>query len=249
MRYDFPVSIQDIYTKTGNQVPRVRAVVNDETGEALAPVSTKYALIEHKAIMNEALKFASSFGEPKTKFFTSKSGDHAMAEFTFMDKTLAVQRDDLVGLRVYAENSYNAKSSAKIQIGALRMVCMNGMVMPRSAIALNIRHTGIPEIKFPEVASVLDIFRSSVSKMQEYSNIDISRSDYRNIAEEAVTEGVVTERALLGLKESGSAWDLYNTFTYDITHRESEHASYIGKVKRLNKVSQWFDTRFQTVPY
>jgi hypothetical protein len=249
MRYDFPVSIQDIYTKAGSQVPRVRAVVNDETGEALAPVSTKYALIEHKIVMDEALKFAEAFGAPQTRFFTSPRGDHALAEFTFMDKTLAIQKGDMVGLRVYAENSYNAKSSAKLQVGALRLACMNGMVMAKTAVALNIRHVGHPEVKFPDINSVWQKFTASTNTMQEYTKLSLGYNDFKSIAEEAVKEGVGTERALQSIKDGGTVWDMYNMFTYDITHRESEKASYIGKVKRLNRVSQWFEDRFQTAPF
>lgn len=243
MRYDFPVSIQDIFTKEGKQVPRVRAVVNDETGEALAPVSTKYALIEHKTIIDEAMKFAGLFGAPEVKTYTSRNGDRAVAEFTFADKTVAIKKGDLVGLRVYAENSYNAKSSAKIQIGALQLVCMNGLMMPRTSIALNIRHMGTPEIKFPETDEVWHKFTASANVYSKYAEFELSSSDFGIYAEEAVKEGVVTERALKSLK-GNTVWDLYSSFTYDITHNESDRSSYLGKLKRLNRVSEWFDERF-----
>ncbi len=245
MSYNFPVSLQDIYTKSGKQVPRYRAVVRDDTDEPIATVSTKYKLIEHATVMGEAMKYVQKLGNPTEKFYTSTKGDRAVGEFTYADKTLAVRKGDMVGLRVYAESSYNGKQAIKVRIGGLRLVCMNGLMQPNDIFSLNVKHTGDVEFKFPEPEEIMERFTKTIHTLSGYSQMELGSEKIREYAEMAVNEGVVVERAVKAIKdEDRTVWDLYNHFTYHITHNESSKASYLGKMNRLNRVASWIEEKF-----
>jgi len=245
MSYNFPVSLQDIYTKSGKQVPRYKAVVRGDTDEPIATVSTKYKLIEHATVMDEAMKYVQRLGNPTSKFYLSGKGDRAVGEFTYADKTLAVQKGDMVGLRVYAESSYNGKQAIKVRIGGLRLVCMNGLMQPNDIFSLSVKHTGDVEFKFPEPEEIMDRFTRTISTLSNYSQMEIPGGQFREYAEMAVEEGVVVKKAIEKISdEDRTVWDLYNHFTYHITHQESSKASYLGKMNRLNKVASWIEEKF-----
>lgn len=245
MNYNFPVSIQSIFTKDGAEVPRVRAIIRDDTKEALSAVSTRYSLIRHSQVADEAIQFAESFGKPDVKFHLSANGDRFLSEFTYMDHTVAVQKDDLVGFRFYAENAYRPGYAAKLRVAALRKVCMNGMVLPKESIDLNVRHVGEATFKFPNPDELIEKFHKHTKKFTRYAESELNEENWNRYLDKALLEGIVTSRVRDIAPEANTVWGLYNTFTYDINHKESEKASVIGKVARLNKVANWFDQEFE----
>lgn len=243
--YDFPVSLQNVYTKDGSQVPRIKAVVRDDSKKAIAAVSTKYALIEHRLVMDQAMKFVEKLGQPVINFHSANDGARIVGEFTYRDHTFEVEKNDLVGMRVYVENTYNAKGSLKVRLGGLRLVCLNGMVRAQDVFNLDIRHIGEPDITFPDPDIIFDRFNSTMKDFRRLTEIDLTEEEYRNFGQAAKDDGVITEKSLSAIDgKDGSAWSLYNDFTYHINHMESAKATQIGKLNRLNRVSSWFDDKF-----
>lgn len=236
--YNFPVSLQPLYTKQGAEAPKVRAVVNESTGHAIATVSTKYSLLKHQELVDKSVGFVRGFGIPEERILTSRNADKFAAEYTYKEKTAAVGIDDVVGLRVYVENSYNGKSSAKIRIGALRLKCLNGMMLPHDVFSLSVKHAGKIEIEFPNPEDVLDRFRSSVSSLSVYKETNLTYEKYTRFVEDAVEFGLVNKTAL-DKPPGQNAWDLYNQFTYNITHESK--MSELSKINKLNRVALWME--------
>ena len=240
--YDFPVSLQKVYTKAGKEMPTVRAVVRDDTNEPIANVSNKYRLIPHMDVINAARGFISKLGTPTEGFHIAKNGALIVGEYVYKDITHAV-KDDFVGLRVFIENSYNAKKRLTVKIGGLVLKCTNGMVVPRDIYSMSIRHTGDNVIEWPDHGEILDKFGAESKKWIKYGQHDL-KDKYDDYLHKAVTDGVIHERALQAPTHGTTVWDLYNQFTYHITHNESQRASQIGKIHRSEKVANWLEEIF-----
>lgn len=243
--YDFPVSLQPTFTKSGKEVPGRRVVVRDDTDLPIASVSTKYRLIEHKEVMSKAFDYVKTIGEPAVQFHVGQNGARAIGEFTFRDSTSEVRKGELVGLRVYVDNTYNAKGSLKVKIGGLCLWCLNGAVNYKGVFDLNVRHTGDAEIKFPTPDEVFANFKQTTERFRRLTEVALPAPQYTEYVAKAVEDSVIGEKAaeVLQINEP-TAWGMYNAFTYHITHRESSRATAIGKVNRLARVDRWFSEQF-----
>jgi len=146
-------------------------------------------------------------------------------------------------LRVMIKNSYNASSSVIVKIGAIRMRCMNGMVVADDLIDIRQRHVGDFEIKFPEVDRLWEVFCKNTRRWTELSKIDLPSDVYSAYVNAATEQGIVQLAASKTDSEGTTAWDLYNQFTYHVTHESK--ASELGKFNRLARVDKWVNDTFE----
>jgi hypothetical protein len=200
--------------------------------------------------MDAAERYIKKVGKPEIKYSMNDNGGSLVAEFTFMDKKIAMDRGDMIGMRVYVENSYNKSSMLRFRVGGLVLACMNGMVSYRNGFEIAIRHTKkAEEINwdkvFPTPEKMLMQFHGEIGFANQLASYQMKPVEYCDMAEQAVDEKLIARRALEGIENDNknSAWDLYNRFTYDITHQSD--ARYISKVGRLAKVSRWFKKNFE----
>lgn len=245
MNYDFPVSLQPTYTKSGKEVPGRRVVVRDDTDDPIAAVSTKYRLIEHKSVMEPALEYIKGFGDPIVNFHVGQKGARAIGEFTFRENTVEVRKGEMIGLRVYVDNTYNAKGSLKVKVGGLCLWCLNGAVNFKGVFDLNMRHTGAQEIKFPSTDELYESFRQTAKGFKQLASIALPAPQYTEYVAKAVQDNIISESTSEKLQVNDpTAWGMYNAFTYHITHKESDRATAIGKINRLTRVDRWFAEQF-----
>lgn len=243
--YDFPVTLEPAYTKLGKEIPRARVVVRGDTDAPIATVSTRYKLVEHSDVFRQAQSYITGLGDPKNEFIIANNGARAIGQFTFMDKTLAVAKGDLVGLRVFVENTYNARGSIKVRLGGIRLVCMNGMVRHSDVFNLSVKHTGEAKIDFPPIERVMQTFQSTVNQYKQYAGMELTADAYKGSAEAAVRNHIVPASAIENIPDTErTVWDLFNRFTYHITHKETSRSTGAGKITRLNRASKWIDDTF-----
>ena len=143
--YAFPVELQNVFTKTGKVVPRRKAVVRTDDDKVIGSVSDRYKIFKHEDVMNQADSYISNMGKPEKKCYLTQDGASLTAEYTFRDTSLKIGDNagmgDVVGLRVYVQNSYNGKGALRFRIGAMVVKCLNGMVLPEDKFSLTYRHT------------------------------------------------------------------------------------------------------------
>ncbi|NDC22556.1 MAG: hypothetical protein EBZ49_00275 [Proteobacteria bacterium] len=236
--YDFPVSLQNVYTRDGVEVPRVRAVVREDNNLPIAAVSNRYNLVLHKDVMNAAEGFVQKLGTPERKYMTSKNGAILIGEYTYANKTLAVRTGEVVGMRVYIKNAYNASMSVQFRVGALVLKCLNGMMSSKDMFSMTFRHTGTKGIEFPDPDSVIYGFQKSVESWKNLTDITWTPEVYREQLQRAINNNVIPKAVENVLSEGHSAWDLYNQMTYYVTHKSK--ASGIGAVRNLDRIADWF---------
>lgn len=240
--YDFPVELQGCFSPSGKPVPGARSVVRTDTDEPLNAVSSKYKLVTHSELVDKARQFVGIFGTPKETFSLGQNGRKLLSTFQFVDKTQALQKNDKVGLRVMVQNSYNTSSSVIVKIGAIRLACMNGMVVADNVLEIKQRHTGDFQLEFPDPDRLWDVFCQNTNRWKELQRIELTESDYDSFVMKAVEEQIIQQAAEKTKTEGHSAWDLYNQFTYHITHESK--AAEMGKFNRLARVDKWINEAF-----
>lgn len=247
LNYDFPVKLEPVYDQVGEPIKHARAVVNQDNRDHIAVVSDKYTLVPHKLVVEMANIWAEQFGILEPRVFLSKNGGVCIAQYTYKDIRGKVVGDE-VGLRLYVGNSYNRTRGVHASIGALVLTCMNGSVAQHIADQIYFRHVGADleetvKKSFPSHEQVMGAFDATVESWEQLAGISYTAEEYQKLATEAVEEGVVKSDALIGIEsdladEKTSAWNLYNRFTYDITHNTTR-GSYIGQLDRLARVDKW----------
>ncbi len=244
--YNFPVSLQKLYTKDGAEAPRVQAVVREDTNLPLAVVGKRYKLVPHADVIDQARGFISALGTPEETFNIARSGAVMVGVLTYREHTQTVAKGDTVGLRVYIENSYNATRSLTIRIGALVLSCLNGMVTPRNVYSYVWRHTTDVVIKFPEPGEILSNFTAEADRWKGYGDIRLPPRGSKPVTdlfgqlEPVLGTGMLESvREVIATTKDPSGWDLMQACTYQITH--SSKASVVGKLNKLDATSRIVD--------
>ena len=241
LSWNFPIELQDLKTTSGAVAPRTKAIVRTDTNEVLSAVSTRYKPVLYEDIIRKARIFTSSFGKPTERVLVGRNGASMNAEYTYMDRQLAVAKGDALGLRVYIGNSYNTSSAVTVRIGCIVLSCLNGMVADKSLFEFSWRHTQGSDIRFPDPSLLLSKYTDLGGMVDTYSE---SPLDNRQLAF-ALTEltpligttSVETVCDKVVQLKTPTVWDFMQASTYEITHRR-EKANYLYKLNKLSKVDK-----------
>lgn len=240
-KFDFQVAKEPIFV-LGSEVGGKKAIVRQDTGKVLGIVSDKYEVIEHGAVIDgfrQALGESTAFGE---KISITKGGAHLFATYTLKHRTVEVKKGDIVGFQFTVKNSYDGTNMLQLTLGAMRLVCLNGMVMSRRFFGYSQRHYGenagmaSQEAIGEAIASLALQFDKQVPFMQAMAARELDKSTHvlrgalfesskeeLNLPEYLCT-AAFDEYAKAG---DGSLWGYYNAITFAITHnmrRESPQA-------------------------
>lgn len=246
--YDFPVHLENAYTQAGSQIPRVKAVLRDDTGQIIAAVSGRYELVTHAEVMDVAMPFFREFGTPETKFDVAADGAVMMGSFTYREKPVEVALGETVGLRLYLQNSYNGETAVRLQLGALVLSCLNGAVSSRSIFNVSHKHTKKIRLQFPDPGRVWDAFDLERKKWANYMGFELSGEAYQSAVKGVWAQGIIREQLVpeLSDKRQNSVWGLMQDLTHNFTHKEDKLTP-MGRIRKLQAVSRFFDERFQSL--
>lgn len=241
--YDFPVSLQPMFTKAGKEIPNLKAVIREDTDMPIAAVSNRYNLVSHTTVVTEAQQFIHQFGTPQEEYFLGRNGAVMVAQFTYKEHQVEVAKGDVVGLRVYVENSYNSQRSVRVRIGALVLSCMNGMVSDKGLFNFSFRHVGSETIKFPDPDEVLMTFNQETKFWQMLGDVRGKKpSAFEPLFMGAISRGLLTNQQNKALAERYPApetlWDFNQAITYATTHMTPK-LSPIGRLTRLERLAKW----------
>ena len=254
MTYDFPVALEPVYTKAGRVVPKVQSVVRQDSEEPLSAVSMKYKLIPHVTVVDGARSLVEAFGEREEKFLMSANGARLVYQSTYKspDQTLRLKLGDVVGLRIFVENSYNTTRAVSVRIGFLVLSCLNGMVTSKDVFCYRCKHIGEQELHFPKPEDLYPAFQHEVSNLNHLGDIVIDHRHVPYLVADAQHNSVLSNKgadAVLDCHHTNTnAWALMQSFTHHTTHG-TERMSEIGKLNRLDRVGKWFNNVFRDGGY
>lgn len=249
--YNFPVKLVDVFTKEGKQVPRSKAVFRTDENRPIAAVSDRYRLITHEEVIDRSQDFMKKLGEFDVIHTLDKDGARVMSEYTFNDRTIDIGGGDVMALRAYVDNSYNGSKSARIRLGAWRLVCKNGLIIGKTAMDLVFRHIGQNKIDwgsaFPNPDLISDHFTQESQKWKRYTVSRVKKADAIELIDNAAEQGLIPNKSVDSfieeLEPEVSFWDIYNLFTAEITHNVRAK-SYINRISRLERASRWLDNAY-----
>lgn len=229
--YNFPVELQPIYV--GNDYRLVegrKAVVRTDTSKTLGIVSNGYGLVKHEAVIDAFREAGKKFGVEE-KIGLTNDGGNLFYEMLFPKVETEVKKGDIVRLRMIIKNSYNGLNSLNIMFGALRLVCLNGMVVGVKVFNFNFRHTkGFDfseaidaEYVKESIDGYVNSFSDSMDKVRLLTGKKVDADDTLFDKEETkirLPQYLLDEaKEEFNKAEDFTAWGYYNSLTYAITHK------------------------------
>jgi len=228
----------------GRQVKGWVAVVNKRTREVYNIPTDSYELVQHKTVFDIAYgTIAERYSEDDIRVdvtFTRR-GARMFAKFLF-DELTEVKPGDIVRKGIMVTNSYDGSMGVWTGGYFFRLVCSNGLVMPRAILKTHTIHTGdtIEERIRARVEEILenldqavDIMRAAAQKkitwkeaVELVDSFDLSKSHKARILKIIREETGIEPDP----EEEVTLWDVYNGFTCEFTHN-------IGKMNYETAIS------------
>lgn len=244
--YSFPVELHPIKTQQtslknpGVEIPGKLAVVRTDTMTPLGIVSDKYAFMEHKVVV-DGFRKALKGQEVKESISLQRNGAQLFMKYTFPRVQGEVQKGDIVGMQLLARNSYDGSSKLQLSLGAVRLVCENGMVMNKSFMEFSQKHIG--QDSTLEIEEVSDKIGALVHKFEEVMPLMTQMSRKKMADDEKMFDPkkLKLPSYLMKIAEEEynragdkTVWGFYNGLTYAITHKMRKespgHAEHYGNI-------------------
>ena len=215
--------------------------VREDTNTVIGVTSERYGILQNNELEDVILAGLRerNLTPSVTEGIVAKHGSRVHVRYDFRDATFEVptnKKGDIICLRLVTHNSFNGSAPAAVSVGAVRLVCTNGMTSFCEELTLTNKHNS--HIR-PEFAlNVLDsaILQWDVLKRNSTSlaRKQISNTQGFNAIENIVKRGIVSEydgKRVLNRWQSPSfehdsersMWNLYNAFTEVFTHEASNH--------------------------
>lgn len=243
-RADFAVSLKPVCYDTGDgaiPIPKRVAVVREDTGEALAVVSTKYRLIPHQELLSvvQSATRTLDVGPVPRGVYVDRGGARMRALYKFPGLTSTITGMDGVCPCVKLTNTYDGTSRVGVQIGAFRFVCTNLAVGGGGAFAGGFLavHTGeIPVGEITErLESYLTGFQKIVATYRAWADQDLDRHRFREILNTFPKRA--RDRIELETKRTGAytVFHAYNAATAYATHEMRSVRTAFELLARINR--------------
>lgn len=247
---DFKVERKELFTECGIKVLR-QALVRADTREVLGVVSPDYKVVTHKEALDKTLSVVEQFEDLRFHSLqTTKGGARMYAKFESEKEYLIGRTDknepDNIKLNLILTNSYDGLLRYGFIIGAYRLVCKNGLRVGKDLFAVRRKHTAglnIDNIMY-QARKAVRYFNDTV--LPNWKNM----SNKRVIVEKALEElkdkvshtlhKDVSER-LTGKREM-TMWDLYNEFTWTLSHEEKYQKSLERNEHKHRKLARAFES-------
>ncbi len=257
--YRFPVALEPAFDSRGNEVPRTRLVVRQDNFKVLSAVSDRYRLIRHEDAVSPIEDFIRVLGKATSRYTLEKDGARLVVTHTFKDIALDLPGHkmngnravgDVVSLRTYAINSYNTSTPFEFHLGAMVLRCLNGATAFDGLFGIKHRHIGNSfdeGISFPKPSILLDAFQRQGDSWRAWSERGFNtRQEISDLVDQGLKLQLMTRRAYQEneryFTDADTVWDLYNAFTYVVTHNNKVLES--GKISRFDRLNALFNHTF-----
>lgn len=230
--HNYTVKSVPLYTADGKPA---NAWGNQRTdnGIIIGVTSERYGIVQNSAFTDSIETGFHSLGlEPsKREAIVTRWGARSHIEYEFNTRTAQPAKGDTVALRIIARNSFDGTSKSSISVGAVRLVCLNGMTSFRQDLSMSVRHTTNVSPAF--VTRVLQQAMDEWSELNQVwanmSRVSLSQQQGYTIIENLTKRGIYAERFAKAVTdvwanptyredEARNIWNLYNAHTQVLTH-------------------------------
>ncbi len=239
--YDYNVVMDDFFVPDGSgnfKKTSWKCTRRTDTGAVIAPVTKDYGIVQNSDIIPRVRDAfaASSLGEYKEDIRVVRGGARMYARYDFTDHSIKIPKvgDDL-GLRLTVNNSFDRSSKVSFSVGAVRLVCTNGMTAVEKEYSLTKKHSSKINLDFIKdaLSGAMDSFNSLTSEDNIYTVMasrEISQDQGLFILQNLVKKKVISEVTREGIAQVWNApthnedsdrsiYNLLNASTEYLTHR------------------------------
>lgn len=228
----------------------------EDTQAIIGVTSDRYGILQNDEFERVIKTGLSSRGLNPTsqKISVVKWGSRVHFQYDFKDASFEVPTKkvgDIICLRITAHNSFDGTSKSSISVGAVRLVCSNGMTCFDSELSLSAKHVSTIDPVY--CTDVIDEAVRHWGKLQSrftlLAQTPITHHDGQGIINAFVNRGVYSERMSKHISErwknpsfehdeERSIWNLYNAhtevFTHGLSERNMEHADHVSRKVLFN---------------
>lgn len=221
-QYDFPIKISGIKADD-IVIPSRYAVIRTDTNKPLGIISGKYQLVPHKLIIDSFRQaLIRTKMDLEENISLSTNGAYLNARYNFPDISEEIATGDYVSMQISLENSYDTTTSIKFTLGALRLVCTNGLTFSEKYTSYSQRHTQefLVNDMADEIISLGSYFNKKViPQMRKMSQVNIlqeisERTFSKYEDKETFPLWLIDEARTKYQQEKSTVWEYYNSFTY-----------------------------------
>lgn len=224
---EFPVVLRPVFCQ-GTEGPREietrRAIVREDTGEAIAVVSDRYTLVPHQRILDTVEEAIGplDLGPVPRGIFVDGKGARMRALYKFPSLAQSVLGDDEICPCLQVRNTYDGSSRIALHIGAFRFVCTNLSVGGGGAFAggfVSIHAGEIPiETMAGKLQSYLTRFDAIVAMYRQWSDMSPLTDDVEIILNHVLRGRFEDLRDAMLQNRPRTVFDAYNRLTHHATH-------------------------------
>jgi hypothetical protein len=244
---DFPVILRPIYqarNETFPEIPKRRAVVREDTGQVLAVVSDRYALVPHQRILDlvEEAIAPLDVGPVPRGIYVDRQGARMRALFKFPGLAQPVVNGDDLCPCLKIQNTYDGSSRIAIHIGAFRFCCTNlavggGGVFAGGFMAVHAGEVPITEVT-KQLTSYLEGFGQIVELYRRWATSTVSPASLDEILTALPKRAGTALRLELTSSPARTVWDAYNRATHFATHQMRSYRTAFDLLDRINRTFQ-----------
>jgi phage/plasmid-like protein (TIGR03299 family) len=249
-----------------NPVPRMRALVREDTGVVLAAVTERYEVVQAEEIARTLVEAA---GGVKAVFTTAGLLGPTGARFWMLarlPRPIRVKGDSSeVHPYLLATSANDGSSPVLLMDTPVRVVCqntLNGALGGRAESRWSIRHTRSAQYRLSEAAAGFRRLALGLERFEEYANVLAStRFSDRQLRSaldrvfplpadskphpklESTRENIIRlfgyeGRGIEGIR--GTAWGAWQAFTEQVDHHRSTRRAAGGSERAARLESIWF---------
>ena len=247
-------------------IPKGFVNVRRDTGEELGKVSERYGLVQNREVIGQVEDAFANANLPNfdRKIIVTGQGERLFATYDFKDNIGKLKVGDKVGMRFVVQNSFDGKLKLNFAIGALRLLCSNGMTSLEKDVEMVSKHNSNIDISFltDAVKSAIPRFEATCANYDALSDVEFDHDQGFNILNRLVKSKVVSERHAKKIAaiwqapqykedEARTLWNLYNASTQYLT-REVEGKTFersntvnagilssLTNIARRGTISEW----------
>lgn len=240
---DFPVSLRPVFHGDRDDLKSIekrRAIVREDTGEAIAVVSDRYVLVPHARILDivENAIRPLDVGPVPRGIYVDSGGARMRAIFKFPALSQPIAGEDDICPCLQVRNTYDGSARIALHIGAFRFVCTNLSVGGGGAFAggfLSIHAGEIPiERMAGELTSYLSRFESIVSLYREWSDIRPKAEQLEGILRRVLRGRFEDVREHMLARVPSTVFEAYNSLTFHATHKMRSARTAFDMLERVN---------------
>ena len=244
-KYDFPVEMQELYTRDQNK-SGFWGTRRTDTGQVLGVTSDKYGLLLNTDLVKTVDEVLTGKGlDYERKITVARDGATMYGRYEFPNELRKIQKvGDEMGMRITIRNSYDRTSFAGLELGMLRLVCTNGMKSMRRAFGFNQKHSR--KLSLDGVSGAIEraveAFDEVGGEFTKLSEVPVSDTigDYvlKNLTSDKILSEKLREEIVkvwlnppFPEDKKRNLYNLYNAVTYHLTHKvEPTRFEYADKV-------------------